>query len=156
MLAGTPSSEGWEGDTDTTAAPVGTGVPITWPRARTEASGAAKGWAPGAAAGGDGDGTEGPRPAIQAPTLVRLLAESMLGAATRTTDGCGWREERKRLVKTRGQLGTISPRDLQLYISGTTIPPVYGQGNKPGERRWCVPLVQTWTSGRRPEWSVVQ
>lgn len=94
-------------DTDTTAASVGTRIPITGPRPGYEASSGSRGWAPGAeaAAGGDRDCAEGPSPALQASTFIGLLTEAVLWAAACSTCRYGGRRGRGKRNIDEGRIG---------------------------------------------------
>lgn len=98
----------------TTAAPVGTRVPITGPGPRYEASISGRGWTPGAeaAGGGDRDCAEGPSPALQTLTFIGLLTEAVIGAAACSTCCCGGRRGRKKRNIDEGQSQRTGIREV--------------------------------------------
>lgn len=110
-------------DTNTTAAPVGTRIPITGPRTRYKASSGSRGWAPGAqaGAGGDWDCAEGPSPALHASTFVRLLTEAVLWATTSSTGRCGRQRGRGKRNVDEGRVGRIEIRGISEHFLCTNL-----------------------------------
>lgn len=111
------------GDTNTTAAPIGTWIPITGPRTGEEASSDSRGWAPGAetGAGGDSDCAEGPSPTLQALTFIRLLTEAMLWAAASSTCRYGGQRDRGKKNVDEGRVRRIEIRAVSECFLCTTL-----------------------------------